>query len=237
METAAPDLRRVVGAMIFAAPNPVSADDIFRCLKATAENGDGVCRALGDARAEDVEAAVADLREALRALGAGFVIEAVAGGYRLQSDGTCGAWLRHLLDAGRPSRLSMPALETLAIVAYRQPITRPEIESIRGVNVDHVMRSLLEMQLIRICGRSALPGRPFQYGTTQLFLEHFGLRSLDDLHGAEPQLTAKGLRERSEQAAADAEAGDDDAEEEDGDDDAENEDGDDADADGTAQRD
>jgi segregation and condensation protein B len=237
MDNTAPDLRRVVGAILFAASNPIAADEICRCLRATAENGDSVCRALGDARPADVEAAVADLREAVRALGAGFMIEAVAGGYRLQSDGTCGAWLRHLLDAGRPSRLSMPALETLAIVAYRQPITRPEIESIRGVSVDHVMRTLLEMQLVRICGRSALPGRPFQYGTTQLFLEHFGLRSLDDLHGAEPLLTARALRARSEQAAAAGSGREEDAEDEQDEEDEDERVADDAESENTAQHD
>lgn len=200
-----PDLKRVAGAMIFAANRPVSVDEMCRCLRATAESGDSSCAAFAGARKSDVEAAVKTLSDELDALGAGFVIREVAGGYLVQSDAACGPWLRHLLEVGRPSRLSMPALETLSIVAYRQPITRANIESIRGVSVDHVMRTLMEMQLVRITGRSELPGRPFQYGTTHKFLEHFGLRSLDDLHGAEPLLAARMLSLQS-QATAESEA-------------------------------
>jgi segregation and condensation protein B len=115
----------------------------------------------------------------------GFSIAEVANGYRLVNDASCGPWLRRLLEKGKPSRLSPPALETLAIIAYRQPCTRAEIEAVRGVEVDQMVRNLLELQLIRLVGRSELPGRPWLIGTTQKFLEHFGLNSLDDLPGVE----------------------------------------------------
>ncbi|MBN1557968.1 MAG: SMC-Scp complex subunit ScpB [Lentisphaerae bacterium] len=195
----AADLKRVVGAMIFAATRPLSLAGMRRCLEAAAEAGDPAAKALAGAKESDIAAAVEALTVELDRAGAGFVIREVAGGFRLESDPACGLWLKHLLDAGRPNRLSMPALETLAIVACRQPVTRAQIETVRGVSVDHVMRTLMEMQLVKIVGRSELPGRPFQYGTTQLFLEHFGLRGLDELKSADM------LRER--EAERDAETG------------------------------
>ncbi len=90
-----------------------------------------------------------------------------------------------MLSKGRATVLSRPAIETLAIVAWRQPVSRSEIESVRGVNAGHVIKALMEMQLVRIVGRSDLPGRPFLFGTTPAFLEHFGLGSLDDLEKIE----------------------------------------------------
>ena len=86
-----------------------------------------------------------------------------------------------MLNKGKPARLTRPSIETLAIIAYRQPVTRSEIESIRGVNAGHVIKALMEMQLVRMIGRSDLPGRPFLFGTTTAFLDHFGLKSLKDL--------------------------------------------------------
>jgi segregation and condensation protein B len=91
-----------------------------------------------------------------------------------------------MLNRGKPHRVSRPMIETLAIIAYRQPIARSEIESIRGVSVGHVIKALMEMQLVRIVGRSDLPGRPFLFGTTTTFLDHFGLKSLNDLNAMQP---------------------------------------------------
>ena len=105
-----------------------------------------------------------------------------------------------MLSKGRATVLSRPAIETLAIVAWRQPVSRSEIESVRGVNAGHVIKALMEMGLVRIVGRSDLPGRPFLFGTTPAFLEHFGLASLDDLEKIEG---ARDLaRPREEDAAA-----------------------------------
>jgi segregation and condensation protein B len=97
----------------------------------------------------------------------------------------CGPFVRSLLEKNQTVRLSKPALETLAIVAYRQPCLRSEIEEVRGVSVDAVLRKLIEMQLIRVVRRSELPGRPWLFGTTQKFLEHFGINTIDELPGAE----------------------------------------------------
>lgn len=115
----------------------------------------------------------------------GIILAEVAGRFRFQTDPTGGPWVRQLLNLDKPTRLSKPALETLAIIAYRQPITRAEIEAVRGVNIDSMMRNLLDLQLIRVLGRSELPGHPALYGTTNLFLEHFGLSSVKNLPGIE----------------------------------------------------
>ena len=135
----------------------------------------------------------------------------VANGFRLQNDPACGLWLRQMLDRGKPQRLSKPALETLAVIAYRQPCTRSEVESVRGVSVDAMVRTLLEMGLIKVTGRSELPGRPWLFGTTTKFLEHFGINQISELPGAEE------LRRREEQlqeaAAEPGEEGDPPAEE------------------------
>src|SRR6185369_12522553 len=85
----------------------------------------------------------------------------------------------------KPARLSPPALETLAIIAYRQPVTRADVEVVRGVNIDGVLQTLMERGLVKISGRAEIPGRPLLYETTQFFLEHFGLRNLDELPNAE----------------------------------------------------
>ena len=130
----------------------------------------------------DIQSAVEELRVGLRSLGLGMDIAEVAGGFRLQTDPECGPWVRRLLNRGKPQRISRPVIETLAIVAYRQPISRSEIESIRGVGVGHVLKALMEMQLVRIVGRSDLPGKPFLFGTTPEFLDHFGLKNLNELN-------------------------------------------------------
>jgi segregation and condensation protein B len=120
----------------------------------------------------------------------------IGGAFRFQSEACCSRWLRCLLRKDRPSRLSRPALETLAIIAYRQPIAKSEIEGIRGVTVDHILKALMELHLVRIVGRSDLPGRPFLYGTTATFLEHFGLKNLNELNEMDPTLQRTKTPER-----------------------------------------
>jgi segregation and condensation protein B len=111
------------------------------------------------------------------------LIERVSG-WVLASRSEYQIWVRQLFADMRPARLSAPALETLAIIAYRQPITKADVEAIRGVAVDGVMQKLLDGGLIKISGRAEVPGRPLVYVTTQHFMEHFGLRSLDELPNA-----------------------------------------------------
>ena len=124
---------------------------------------------------------LADLQRQFHELNIGVELVEASGGYRFQTASDCGKWVRKMLNKGKPARLSRPAIETLAIIAYRQPVSRSEIESIRGVYAGHVVKALMEMQLVRIIGRSDLPGRPFLFGTTPAFLDHFGLKSLKDL--------------------------------------------------------
>jgi len=192
-----PELREILGSLIFGADRPLSVNELRRCLIEVAETQGGEADAFGKVRETDVAAALAELAVEIAKARCGFSLAEVAGGFRFESDPACGKWLRHLLRFGKPSRLSHPALETLAIIAYRQPISRSQIESIRGVNVDHIVRLLLEMQLVRIVGRSELPGRPFLYGSTQTFLEHFGLRNLNELNDIEPMMLASGVLGRT----------------------------------------
>jgi segregation and condensation protein B len=181
-----PELKEIVGAVLFTAKSPVTLEQLHALMARAAEQvGGPATRQLAGATREDVQAAVDALRADIAAARVGLTITEVAHGYRIENEWACGPWLRAFLEKARPNRLSPPALETLAIIAYRQPVMRSEIESVRGVAVDQILRNLLDMQLIRIVGRSDLPGRPWLFGTTQKFLEHFGLRSLDDLPGTD----------------------------------------------------
>ena len=108
-----------------------------------------------------------------------------AEGWQLATDPSFAQWVRQLFPAPKPARLSAPALETLAIIAYRQPITRADVEAVRGVNIDGVLQTLMERGLVKIAGRAEIPGRPLLYETTQFFLDHFGLRNLDELPNVE----------------------------------------------------
>ena len=181
-------LKQIIGAMIFGANRSLSLKEMKRTLRAVGEEAEGPAKVYATISEGEIAQTLEQLIIELDQVQAGIHIAEVAGGFRFQSDPQCGIWLRHLLDKGKPSRLSQPGLETLAVIAYRQPMTRAQIEAIRGVSVDHVVRKLLEMQLIRIAGRSELPGRPFMYATTHYFLEHFGLRDLNQLEEVNPML-------------------------------------------------
>jgi segregation and condensation protein B len=113
--------------------------------------------------------------------GRGVLVEDVAGGVRLATRPEVVGWLRRFFDVSGGNKLSMAALETLAIIAYRQPITGPEIQELRGVSAAGVLKTLLERRMVRIAGRKEVVGKPFLYGTTRKFLVHFGLNSLKDL--------------------------------------------------------
>jgi segregation and condensation protein B len=131
------------------------------------------------------EADLGDLMEELAAEYAerngGVVIGKVAGGYQMVTNPEHTGWVMKLKGTAKKQKLSMPALETLAIVAYRQPITKAEVEEIRGVNSDGVMKALLEKRFIRIVGKKEAPGKPLLYGTTREFLQYFGLNDLTEL--------------------------------------------------------
>lgn len=180
-----PELKQILGSMIFAAKHPLPAAEMRRVLVEVAGVQGGYAAAFSAVRESDVVETLKQLSADLGKSGTGFHLAEAAGGYKLQSDDRCAPWVRTLLNADKARRLSRPSLETLAIIAYRQPITRVEIEAVRGVNVDHIIATLMEMELVRMVGRSNAPGRPMLFGTTKKFLEHFGLQSLQALPGIE----------------------------------------------------
>lgn len=222
-------LKEIIGAMLFASNKPLSTSDIRKIFTETAANEEEeTCREMARVKESDIAGALEHLKMELIQQSQGVTLIEVAGGFRLQTDPKCSPWLRQLLNSGKPSKLSKPALETLAIIAYRQPITRSEIEAVRGVNVDNMVRHLMECQLIKIAGRSSLPGHPLLYGTSQLFLEHFGLQSIDHLPGIE-QLRRKDEERMRERSKSQTEKPPQDDDDDDGDDD--NDDNDDEDDD------
>lgn len=178
-----PEIKELLGAMLFATQQPLTVRQMINVFKRSAQTYEGVAETFAEINKKQVEEALAELRKEVEDSRLGIEVVEIAGGYRMRNTPIAGPWLRELLDKGKPNKLSKPALETLSIIAYRQPLPRSEIESIRGVAVDSIVRSLLEMGLIKVVGRSELPGKPWLYGTTQLFLEHFGLNSLDELPG------------------------------------------------------
>ncbi len=184
-----PELKQILGALIFGASRPLSLKEMRACITEVAETDPEVA-VFADVQLKQLNDALEALQQDLTRVHAGFTVHETAGGLRLQSDASCGRWLKHLLKT-KPQRLSQPALETMAIIAYRQPISKADIETIRGVSVAHIIKGLMEMQLVRIAGRSELPGRPFLYGTTHLFLEHFGLRDLKELDRMAPRVLSR----------------------------------------------
>ncbi len=184
-----PGLKQILGALIFGSNRPLSLRELRNCLVEVAE-GDASVSVYAEVDNKQLREALKELTADLKRNHTGFSLQETAGGYRLQSDAQCGRWLKHLLKT-KPHRLSRPALETMAIIAYRQPISRAEIEAVRGVGVSHIIKALMEMQLVRIAGRSELPGRPFLYGTTHAFLDHFGLKGLKDLDKMAPMVLSR----------------------------------------------
>jgi len=136
---------------------------------------------IGTVSKAEIEQALKTLQEQLDQEGRGIQLVKVAGGYRLVTKSDYAPWLKRLDKAKTAQKLSRSALESLAIIAYKQPLVRAEVEEIRGVETSGVIRTLLERKLVRIVGRKEVPGRPIMYGTTKFFLEHFGLQDLSQL--------------------------------------------------------
>ena len=178
-----PELKQIVGALLFAAKEPLSIKRIRKAMIETGNGFGGPYEQYAKATDQQIEGALEELQEDLEKAKLGLGVAKVADAYRLQNDASCGPFVRALLEKNQTMRLSKPALETLAIVAYRQPCLRSEIEEVRGVSVDAVLRKLIDMQLVRVVRRSELPGRPWLFGTTQRFLEHFGINTIADLPG------------------------------------------------------
>jgi segregation and condensation protein B len=161
-----PQLKAIIEALVFASPEPLTPKMLFKLLE--------------DEPKEDIELAVQSLRHDYEGRGGLQLIE-VAGGYQIVTRPEMHEWVRRLFHERKTQKLSVQALETLAVIAYKQPVTGPEVAEIRGVNTAGVLSTLLERHLIKIAGRKAVVGRPFLYATTREFLIRFGLRDLSDL--------------------------------------------------------
>jgi len=194
-----PELKQIVGALLFAAKEPLTVKRMRKAMIETGNGFGGPYEQYAKATDQQIEGALEQLKEDLDRAKAGLSVALVAGAYRLQNDAACGPFVRALLEKNQTMRLSKPALETLAIVAYRQPCLRSEIEEVRGVSVDAVLRKLIDMQLVRVVRRSELPGRPWLFGTTQKFLEHFGINTIDDLPGSQELKRAMPAEEKKKE--------------------------------------
>ena len=159
-------LKATVEALIFASPDPISLKALTKLLDSEPK--------------EDVKAALEQVRASYDRPG-GLQLVEVAGGFQIVTRPELHEWVRRLFHERTTSKLSVAALETLAVIAYRQPVTAPEIAEIRGVNTSGVLATLIDRKLVKIVGRKQVVGRPFMYGTTREFLERFGLNDLSDL--------------------------------------------------------
>jgi segregation and condensation protein B len=178
-------LKAVVEALLFASQKPLSLKEIAAALTSAAEYfEEGPEAALAKINEAEIIDSVHLLQNEYSELGRAFCLVEQVSGWVLVSRIEYQIWVRQLFPDMRPTRLSAPALETLAIIAYRQPITKADVEAIRGVTVDGVMQKLLDAGLVKITGRAEIPGRPLLYVTTQHFMEHFGLKNLDELPNA-----------------------------------------------------
>jgi segregation and condensation protein B len=182
------ELKFILESLLFSTQKPLSARELREVLAETAANaeGDETARSLKKVKEEALETALAELAREHETAARSYRLVCVAGAWQFVSQPEYAPWLKALVGHKvRPPRLSQAALETLAIIAYRQPITRTEVEQVRGVAVDGVMQTLLERDLVAQIGRAEVIGRPMTYGTTATFLEYFGLRGLEDLPAAD----------------------------------------------------
>jgi segregation and condensation protein B len=171
--------KQIIEALLFVSPTPISVEQIQAVLE--------------DLDPKEIRTLVEALRQDYQAHGHSFGITEVAGGFQLTTDPVYAPWLRGLLKKTQGEKLSGPSMETLAIVAYKQPVSRPDVDAIRGVNSEAVLDNLMEKRMIRIAGRKEAPGRPFLYETTREFLVAFGLRDLADLPKVEGELVVPEL--------------------------------------------
>jgi segregation and condensation protein B len=176
--TASAELKAIVEALIFASPEPLTLKVLYKLL-------DGEPR-------EDVQASLLQLKQDYERPGGLHLVE-VAGGYQIVTRPELHDWVRRLFHERTTQKLTVQGLETLAVIAYRQPITAAEIMEVRGVNASGVLNTLLERHLIKIVGRKQVVGRPFLYATTKEFLIRFGLNDLSDLPKVEDMAEALGL--------------------------------------------
>lgn len=178
-------LARVVEALLVSAQKPLSAKEIVEVIRRSGKAEDFSPNEFQNVREAEAAAALQQLKIEYVEQGRSFQLIEKADGWQLATDPKYAQWVRELFPAPKPARLTGPALETLAIIAYRQPISRADVEAVRGVTIDGVLQTLMERGLVKIAGRAEIPGRPLLYETTQFFLDHFGLRNLDELPNVE----------------------------------------------------
>ncbi|HEY8965470.1 MAG TPA: SMC-Scp complex subunit ScpB, partial [Candidatus Methylacidiphilales bacterium] len=181
------DLRQVVEALLFASSKALTPRQLLNILTKRSETDGPDWDLFKDATEDQVIEAIVQIRDeyADAVPSRGLHLQQIAGGFRFGTRPETATWVRQLFDETRPAKLSQPALETLSIIAYRQPISRADVEAVRGVAIDGVVATLLERRLIKLAGRSEAPGRPLLYETTPEFLETFGLKALDELPNAD----------------------------------------------------
>jgi len=187
------NLSRVVEALLFSAQKPLSIRELAVAIKGAGAEDELSPNEFARATEAEIAAALEQLKIEYIQEQRAFQIIEKAEGWQLVTDPVFVQWVRQLFPAPKPARLTAPALETLAIIAYRQPITRADVEAVRGVSIDGVLQTLMERGLVKIAGRAEIPGRPLLYETTQFFLDHFGLRTLDELPNVE-ELRKRNLR-------------------------------------------
>ena len=178
-------LSKVIEALLFSAQKPLSIREMTAAIKDAGAEDELSRNEFAEIKQAEVAAALQQLKGEYIQQQRAFQIIEKAEGWQLATDPAFAGWVRQLFPAAKPARLTAPALETLAIIAYRQPITRADVEAVRGVNIDGVLQTLMERGLVKIAGRAEVPGRPLLYETTQFFLDHFGLRDLDELPNTE----------------------------------------------------
>src|SRR5580765_7209493 len=182
------DLKFVLEAILFSAQKPLSLKELREVFSSAVEHAEGneTVRGFKKVKEDQLLTALEELAKEHEAANRSYRLVSVAGAWQFVTQPDYGPWLKALVGhKARPPRLSQPGLETLAIIAYRQPITRAEIEQVRGVAVDGVMQTLLERGLVEQLGRAEVLGRPMTYSTTSVFLEYFGLRALEDMPAAD----------------------------------------------------
>lgn len=179
------NLSQVVEALLISAQKPLTARELVAAIKGAGAEDDLTPNEFAKTNEAGVSAALEQLKIEYIEQQRAFQLIEKSDGWQLASDPQYARWVRELFPAAKPARLSPPALETLAIIAYRQPITRADVEAVRGVAIESVLQTIMERGLVKIAGRAEIPGRPLLYETTQFFLEHFGLRNLDELPNSE----------------------------------------------------
>jgi segregation and condensation protein B len=160
------DKKSLIEALLFISGEPLAPKDIKK---------------ITDFSEEDISTSLNELVDEYRSRNGGFIVTEIAEGYQMVTNPEYAPWIRKLKSTTTSAKLSLAALETLSMVAYKQPITKVEIEQLRGVNSDGVVKSLLEKRLIKILGKKEVPGKPMLYGTTKEFLQYFGLKDLSEL--------------------------------------------------------